>query len=76
MSAQTLVAIVDNDESVRESLPYLIRVLGFSIKVFCSAEDFLAQCDKTSTGCLVLDICLPGLSGLETLRLARIRMSS
>ena len=63
MSAQTLVAIVDNDESVRESLPYLVRVLGFSIRVFCSAEDFLASDCVGQTRCLILDVALAGMSG-------------
>jgi FixJ family two-component response regulator len=63
MSAQTLVAIVDNDESVRESLPYLIRVLGFSIRVFSSAEEFLASGCVGQTRCLILDVAMAGMSG-------------
>ncbi len=63
MSAQTLVAVVDNDESVRESLPYLIKVPGFSIRVFCSAEEFLASGCVGQTRCLILDVAMAGMSG-------------
>jgi FixJ family two-component response regulator len=65
MSAQQLVAIVDDDESVRESLPDLIRVLGFTIRVFCSAEEFLASECVGQTRCLILDVAMVGMSGPE-----------
>jgi FixJ family two-component response regulator len=58
-----LVSVVDDDESVRESLPDLLRELGFAVRAFSSAEDFLASdCVRTSA-CLILDIAMPGVSG-------------
>jgi len=63
MSARPLVAIVDDDQSVRESLPYLIKVPGFSSRVFCSAEGFLASDCVGQTRCLILDVAMAGMSG-------------
>ena len=63
MSAPPLVAIVDDDQSVRESLPYLIKVPGFSSRVFCSAEGFLASDCVGQTRCLILDVAMAGMSG-------------
>jgi FixJ family two-component response regulator len=60
-----LVAIVDDDESVRESLPDLIRELGYAARAFASAEEFLASDGVPDTGCLVLDVAMPGMSGPE-----------
>jgi FixJ family two-component response regulator len=65
MYQQTLVAVVDDDDSVRESLPDLLTVLGFAARPFASAEDFLASEVATETGCLILDVSMPGLSGPE-----------
>jgi FixJ family two-component response regulator len=60
-----LVSIVDDDESVRESLPRLVKAFGFQADVFSSAEEFLASGAVSQTGCLILDIAMPGMSGLE-----------
>jgi FixJ family two-component response regulator len=60
-----LVSIVDDDESVRDSLPDLIIELGFAARAFSSAEEFLASEDQGRTGCLVLDVAMPGMSGPE-----------
>ena len=57
------VAVVDDDESVRESLPDLLRELGFEAKAFPSAEEFLAADDVAATQCLLLDVAMPGMSG-------------
>ena len=57
------VAVVDDDESVRESLPDLLRELGFEAKAFPSAEAFLAADDVAATQCLLLDVAMPGMSG-------------
>jgi FixJ family two-component response regulator len=62
---RTLVAVVDDDESVRESLPDLLRELGFAAAAFASAEEFLAFNDIPDTACLILDIAMPGMSGPE-----------
>lgn len=61
--AQVLVSVVDDDESVRESLPDLLRELGFAAQAFASAADFLASHDLTATRCLILDIAMPQMSG-------------
>jgi FixJ family two-component response regulator len=63
MSERSLVAVVDDDESVRESLPDLLRQLGFAAEAFSSAEVFLASERVTETRCLILDIAMPGMSG-------------
>jgi FixJ family two-component response regulator len=59
------VAVVDDDESVRESLPELLAQLGFAVQVFASAEDFLGSLAVAQTHCLILDIAMPGMSGPE-----------
>lgn len=60
-----LVAVVDDDESVRESLPDLLREFGFDVQAFESAEDFLASPHLAATRCLILDIAMPGMTGPE-----------
>jgi FixJ family two-component response regulator len=62
---QPLVAVVDDDESVRESLPGLLRELGFTAQGFASADEFLSFKDLSRTQCLLLDVCMPGISGPE-----------
>ena len=58
-----LVVVVDDDESVREALPDLLRVLGFAAKTFGSAEEFLADDCIGNTRILILDVVMPGMSG-------------
>jgi FixJ family two-component response regulator len=58
-----LVSIVDDDESVRESLPDLLKEFGFDVRAFASAEEFLASKFLHETHCLLLDIVMPGMSG-------------
>ena len=60
-----LVSVVDDDESVRESLPDLLRELGFAAEAFSSAEEFLASESLGRTRCLVLDVAMVGMSGPE-----------
>jgi FixJ family two-component response regulator len=60
---RSLVSVVDDDESVRESLPDLIRQFGFCARAFSSAEAFLASESISETRCLVLDVAMPGMSG-------------
>ena len=65
MSQGALVSVVDDDESVRESLPDLLRQFGLAAQAFPSAEAFLASELVSQTRCLILDIKRPGMSGLE-----------
>src|SRR5271165_4202192 len=60
-----LVAVVDDDISVRESLDSLIRSVGMGVRVFASAEDFLNSENPRKADCLILDVRLPGMSGIE-----------
>jgi FixJ family two-component response regulator len=60
-----LVAIVDDDDSVRGALQGLLRAVGFSSRAFESAEAFLGSGDQREAGCLIADIRMPGMSGLE-----------
>src|SRR5882672_5624101 len=63
MVQRSLVSVVDDDESVRESLPDLLRQFGFAAQAFSSAEAFLASEFVTQTNCLILDIAVVGMSG-------------
>jgi FixJ family two-component response regulator len=63
-----LVSIVDDDESVRESLPDLLKEFGFAVQAFSSAEDFLASDCVGVTRCLILDVAMPGMSGPDLQR--------
>ena len=63
MSKLRLVSVVDDSESVRESLPDLLQQAGFAVQAFASAEAFLASEAVDETSCLVLDVGLPGMSG-------------
>lgn len=63
MAVRLLVSVVDDDQSVRESLPDLLRTGGYDSEVFASAEAFLAIAASTRADCLVLDVCMPGMSG-------------
>jgi FixJ family two-component response regulator len=68
-----LVAVVDDDESVRESLPDLLGVFGFDARVFASAEKFLVSDSLGQTKCLVLDIAMPGMTGFDLQQELKIR---
>jgi FixJ family two-component response regulator len=70
---RSLVSVVDDDESGRESLPDLLREFGFAACAFSSAEEFLASDWIDRTRCLVLDIAMPGMSGLELQRELKLR---
>jgi FixJ family two-component response regulator len=76
MATRPLVSVVDDDESVRESLPDLLKEFGFEVQTFASAEEFLASEFLDRTECLLLDITMPGMSGPELQQeLARRRRS-
>jgi FixJ family two-component response regulator len=59
---------VDDEECVRESLSSLIRSAGYKAREYASAEDFIALGRRDETGCLILDLGMPGMSGLELQR--------
>lgn len=63
-----LISVVDDDESVREALPDLLREFGFAVDAFSSSEEFLESDALGRTACLILDIRMPGMSGLELQR--------
>jgi FixJ family two-component response regulator len=65
MSTRPLVSVVDDSESVRESLPDLLEQAGFVVRAFPSAEAFLESTAPHETSCLILDVGLPGMSGPE-----------
>lgn len=58
-----LVSVVDDDKSVRKSLPDLVREFGFAVEAFSSGEAFLASAEIEHTKCLILDVAMPGMSG-------------
>lgn len=68
-----LVAVVDDDESVRESLPDLLGELGFDARVFASAREFLVSDSLGQTKCLVLDVAMPGMTGFDLQQELKVR---
>jgi FixJ family two-component response regulator len=60
-----MVAIIEDDESYRAAVQRLLRSAGFSVQSFASAEDFLSSGQQRETGCLIADIRMPGMSGLD-----------
>ena len=68
MNSPSLVSIVDDDESVRESLPDLLRQFGFAAQAFSSAEEFLESDFVGQTRCLILDVAMPGMTGPDLQR--------
>ena len=65
MLNDSLVVVVDDDESVRESLEGLIRSVGFAVRTFSSAEECLNWQGLRDTDCLILDVRMPGMDGME-----------
>src|SRR5579859_3210767 len=70
---RSLVSVVDDDESVRESLPDLLKEFGFATQAFSSAEEFLASDYVGQTKCLILDVAMPGMSGIDLQRELKLR---
>jgi FixJ family two-component response regulator len=60
-----LLSVVDDDEMLRESLPELLREFGFAARAFSSGQEFLASDYVDQTRCLILDVAMPGMSGLD-----------
>ena len=68
MSNLSLISVVDDDYSVRESLQCLIRSFGLAVEAFASAEEFLKSDHLPDTRCLILDVRMPGMNGIELQR--------
>jgi FixJ family two-component response regulator len=73
MLRRSLVSVVDDDDSVRESLPDLLMEFGFDVQAFSSAEEFLTSDCVGRTRCLILDIAMPGMSGPDLQRELTLR---
>lgn len=76
MVQRPLISVVDDDESVRESLPDLLREFGFEAQTFSSAEEFLTSEIVADTNCLVLDVAMPGMSGPDLQQELKLREQS
>jgi FixJ family two-component response regulator len=76
MVTRPLISVVDDDESVRESLPDLLNEFGFDAQAFSSAEEFLASESLAKTSCLVLDVAMPGMNGPDLQRELTVRKPS
>jgi FixJ family two-component response regulator len=68
MVGTAMVSVVDDDESVRESLPDLLNECGFAVRTFASAEEFLTSDYLHATDCLILDVAMPGMTGPDLQR--------
>lgn len=68
MRDRSHISVVDDDSSVREALANLISSVGYEVELYASAEEFLASTDASTAACLVLDLRMPGMGGLELLR--------
>lgn len=68
MATISLISIVDDDECVRESLQGLLRSVGFAVRAFASAEEFLNSGQSRETACVIVDVRMTGMSGLELQR--------
>ncbi len=73
MITRSLISVVDDDESVRESLPDLLREFGYAARTFSSAEEFLGSDCVDQTRCLMLDIGMPGMTGPDLQRELKLR---
>ena len=76
MVTRPLITVVDDDESVRESLPDLLNEFGFEAQTFSSAEEFLVSDAVDETRCLVLDVAMPGMSGPDLQQELKLREQS
>jgi FixJ family two-component response regulator len=68
MALHRLITVIDDDESVRHSLPNLLRQIGFAVRAFSSATEFLASDAVAESSCLILDVKMPGMSGPDLQR--------
>jgi two-component system response regulator FixJ len=67
------ICVVDDDEAVRDSTEMLLGIHGFKVRTYAGARDFLAEFNVSDTGCLILDIHMPEMTGVELLTLLRAR---
>jgi CheY-like chemotaxis protein len=74
-ATRPFVAVVDDDEAIRDSLPRLLKALGFKSKSFASADAFLASDALQRASCLILDVAMPGMGGLELMRQPAVQSS-
>lgn len=68
MEKKLIISVVDDDESMRESLPALLQELGYDSRTFSSAEEFLKLDGPSGTDCLILDVAMPGMGGPDLKR--------
>jgi FixJ family two-component response regulator len=73
LSTAPIISIVDDDESVRAAMSSLVRSLGYQSRVFCSAEEFLTSPQLTATSCVIADVQMPGMSGMDLQNALAIR---
>ncbi|WGF90272.1 response regulator transcription factor [Marinivivus vitaminiproducens] len=65
MASDRLISVVDDDASARTAIAALLRTCGFASSLFATADDFLAALDSITTACLIADMQMPGMSGLD-----------
>ncbi len=75
MSSPPVIAVVDDDEAMRDALSELLQVLSMECRTFERAESFLAACSPDSFDCLITDLRMPGMSGMELIRELKVRGS-
>jgi two-component system, LuxR family, response regulator FixJ len=68
MIADADVHVIDDDEAVRESIDFLLRTAGLSVRTYDSATSFLDAAPKIGAGCVITDVRMPGLTGIDLLR--------
>ena len=73
LSTASIIAVVDDDASVRASMNNLLRSLGYLVQTFESAEEFLASCHLTDTSCVIADVQMAAMSGLDLLATMRVQ---
>lgn len=66
--AEPVIHIIDDDEAIRDSLDYLLGAASMTVRTYASADEFLTQLDELDPGCIVTDVRMPGMSGLELVR--------
>jgi FixJ family two-component response regulator len=73
LSTSAIISVIDDDESIREATKNLVRSLGFNVHTFASAEDFLLSNCARGTSCVITDVQMPGLNGVELQSLLKAR---